>query len=315
MTNSKVKFLVTGGAGFIGSNLCEFLLEKGHFVRSFDNLSTGKLENIKEFQGNDNFEFIYGDIRNAEDCELAMKDIDYVLHEAALGSVPRSLKEPKLYCENNINGFINILEAALNNQVKRVVFASSSSVYGDSTSLPKKEGEEGVVLSPYALTKENNEKWAKIYTTYYGVETIGLRYFNVFGKKQNPDGPYAAVIPKFINNIKKGVVPQIYGDGMQSRDFTYVKNVVNANYLSCFSDSSSVGKCYNIASSQRILLIDLYRMIACEYGFDKEPIYAGERLGDIRDSYADITLAKNNLQYTPEHSFEAGLQDTIKWYN
>ena len=311
----KERFLVTGGAGFIGSNICEFLLDKGYFVRCFDNLSTGKIENIVDFLQNSNFEFVHGDIRNSKDCERAMNNIDFVLHQAALGSVPRSLKEPKLYCENNIDGFLNILEAARNNNIKRVVYASSSSVYGDSTSLPKKEGEEGMVLSPYALTKESNEKWARIYTTYYGLETIGLRYFNVFGKKQNPEGMYAAVIPKFINCIKNGIVPQIYGDGMQSRDFTYVKNVVNANYLACFSDKSSVGKCYNIASSQRIFLIDLYKMIAKEYGLEREPIYAAERQGDIRDSFADITLAQRYLNYNPEYSFGKGLFDTIKWYN
>ena len=314
MTNSTIRFLVTGGAGFIGSNLCEFLLEKGHFVRCFDNLTTGKKENIEEFLANQKFEFIYGDIRNSKDCEQAMQGIDYVFHEAALGSVPRSLKEPKLYCENNILGFLNVLEAARNNKVKRVVYASSSSVYGDSTSLPKKEGEEGLILSPYALTKENNEKWAGIYTKYYGLQTIGLRYFNVFGPKQNPDGMYAAVIPKFINSVKNGNRPIIFGDGLQSRDFTFVKNVVNANYLACFSDNDSVGKCYNIASSQRIFLNDLYRMIANEFGLSEDPIYESERLGDIRDSFADITLANYYLKYKPEYSFEEGLLDTIKWY-
>ena len=309
------KFLVTGGAGFIGSNICESLLHMGYKVVCLDNLSTGYKENMQEYLTNVNFKFILGDICNSSDCEKAMHGVDYVLHQAAFGSVPKSLKEPLRYCENNIQGFLNVLEAARKANVKRVVYASSSSVYGDSLQLPKREGEEGNVLSPYALTKEVNEKWAGLYTKYYGLETIGLRYFNVFGRRQNPKGDFAAVIPKFIKCIQQGNAPQIYGDGKQSRDFTYIDNVVKANYLACSAPATAVGKSYNIASGQREFLIDVYNMIANEYGFTKEPVYTAERPGDIRDSFADISLAQKMLGYYPKWNFAMGIYETIKWYN
>lgn len=308
-------FLVTGGAGFIGSNICEMLLHMGYRVRCLDNLATGSMENIQDYLEDEKFEFVIGDIRNLLDCEKSMQGIDYVLHQAALGSVPRSLKEPLLYCDNNIRGFLNILETAKNASVKRVVYASSSSVYGDSEQFPKIEGNEGNVLSPYALTKENNEKWARLYTEYYGLETIGLRYFNVFGKRQNPNGAYAAVIPKFIKAIQQGIIPQIYGDGNQSRDFTYVENVMKANYLACCASHEAVGKSFNIASGQREFLNDVYDIIAKAYGFCEKPIYTEERPGDIRDSFADITLAQKLLGYHSEWTFEKGLLETIKWYD
>lgn len=309
------RFLVTGGAGFIGSNLIEHLLSQGFFVRCMDNLSTGNEDNIKEFVGNPNFEFICADIRNFADCKEVMTDIDFVLHEAALGSVPRSLKEPFLYYNNNENGFVNILEAAKCSNIKRIIYASSSSIYGNSPYLPRIEGKEGRVLSPYALTKENNEKWAMAYTRFYGIETIGLRYFNVFGKKQNPNGEYAAVIPKFISEMKKGEIPQINGDGLHSRDFTYVDNVVQANVLACTAGGDAVGKSYNIASGVRITIRDLYQVLARLYNIKYEPNYAEERPGDVKDSFANIDLAKEFLGYYPICSFEEGLSYTIKWYN
>lgn len=309
------RFLVTGGAGFIGSNIIEHLLRLGFFVRCMDNLSTGNKENIKEFVNNPNFEFVCADIRNFAECKDVMTDIDFVLHEAAWGSVPRSLKEPFFYYDNNAKGFINVLEAAKCSNIKRLIYASSSSIYGNSPSLPRIEGEEGQVLSPYALTKENNEKWAMAYTQFYGIETIGLRYFNVFGKKQNPNGEYAAVIPKFISEMKKGIIPLINGDGLQSRDFTYVDNVVQANILACTAEKKAVGRSYNIASGTRITIHDLYQTLARVYDIKEEPYYAEERTGDIKDSFANIDLAKEFLGYYPQYSFEEGLSCTVKWYN
>lgn len=311
----KKQFLVTGGAGFIGSNICIELVKKGYRVRCLDNLSTGSIDNLKEIIFLPNFEFIYGDIRNYSTCDVAMKDIDYVLHQAALGSVPRSFKNPQMYCENNVMGFLNILEAAKKNKVLRVIYASSSSVYGNSLTMPKIEGTEGMILSPYALTKKENENWATIYTKYYEVETIGLRYFNVFGRGQNPHGMYAAVIPKFIKTIQEGNRPEIYGDGMQSRDFTYINNVVSANYLACIASKEAVGKYFNIASGERIFLNSLYKIIAEFYDFREEPIYLERRTGDVRDSFADISSAKQYLGYKPEWSFTKGLEETLNWYN
>lgn len=225
----ETKFLITGGAGFIGSNLCEALLKRGHFVRCLDDLSTGKAENIQPFLENSNFEFIKGDIRDLDTCMNACKNIDYVSHQAAWGSVPRSIEMPLVYEEINIKGTLNMLEAARQNNVKKFVYASSSSVYGDEPTLPKKEGREGNLLSPYALTKRTNEEYARLYTELYGLETIGFRYFNVFGRRQDPDGAYAAVIPKFVSSLLYNIAPKINGDGTQSRDFTYIENVIEAN--------------------------------------------------------------------------------------
>jgi UDP-N-acetylglucosamine 4-epimerase len=251
-------FLVTGSAGFIGSNLVETLLKRGYKVKGLDNLTSGKEENVKIFINNPNYKFIHGDIRSLDTCLEVCKGVDYVLHQAAWGSVPRSIEMPLLYEEINIKGTLNMLEAALRNSVKKFVYASSSSVYGDEPNLPKSEGIEGRLLSPYALTKRVNEEYARLYTELYGLETIGLRYFNVFGKRQDPNGPYAAVIPRFIKHLLHDEQPTIYGDGMQSRDFTYVENVVEANLKACLAPREAAGQVYNIAFGERIYLIDVF---------------------------------------------------------
>src|SRR5690554_19811 len=234
-------FLVTGGAGFIGSNLCEAILNMGYKVRCLDNLSTGKKENVDLFINNNNYEFINGDIRDLDTCMKACEGVDYVLHQAAWGSVPRSIEMPLLYEEINIKGTLNMMEASRLNKVKKFVYASSSSVYGDEPTLPKVEGKEGNLLSPYAVTKKVNEYYGKLYKSLYGLDTYGLRYFNVFGKRQNPDGAYAAVIPKFIKQLMNNERPTINGDGTQSRDFTFIENVIDANLRACFSTSGSAG--------------------------------------------------------------------------
>lgn len=307
-------FLVTGGAGFIGSNLCEALLEKGMNVRCLDNLSTGYMKNIEPFMHNPKFTFIKGDIRDFDVCVQAAKDVDYVLHEAAWGSVPRSIEHPLLYEEINIRGTLNMLEAAKQSNVRKFVYASSSSVYGDSTELPKREGREGNPLSPYAVTKQTDEKYARIYHTVYGLETYGLRYFNVFGRRQNPDGFYSAVIPRFIRQLLQGEVPVIYGDGHQSRDFTYVDNVVEGNLRACLSGAEAAGRVYNIGAGGREYLVDVYRKICNALGVKCEPQFTSARTGDIRDSNADISLAKKYLGYSPSFDFSAGIELTIQWY-
>ena len=228
-------FLVTGGAGFIGSNLCEAVLRLGCRVRCLDDLSTGKQDNVDIFAGNPAYEFIRGDVKDFDTCMRACEGVDYVLHQAAWGSVPRSLEMPLFYCANNASGTLNMLEAARRNQVRKFVYASSSSVYGDTSVLPQKEGFEGKPLSPYAVSKRENEAWAHQYAIHYGLETIGLRYFNVFGRRQDPEGAYAAMIPKFIRQLLRGEHPTIYGDGLQSRDFTYVENVIEANLKACLA--------------------------------------------------------------------------------
>jgi UDP-N-acetylglucosamine 4-epimerase len=307
-------FLVTGGAGFIGSNLCETLINKGYKVRCLDNLSTGKKENMDDFITHPNFEFINGDIRDYETCNNACKNVDYVLHQAAWGSVPRSVEMPLLYEEINIRGTLNMLEAARQNGVKKFVYASSSSVYGDEPNLPKVEGREGNLLSPYALTKRTNEEYAKLYTKLYGLDTYGLRYFNVFGKRQNPDGAYAAVIPKFINQLLENIQPTINGDGMQSRDFTYIENVIDANLKSCQAPSQYAGQAFNIAFGGRKFLIDIYNIICQELDCDIKPIFSKDRMGDIKHSNADITKAKDLLGYNASWNFKQGIIETIKWY-
>ena len=251
-------FLVTGGAGFIGSNICEAILRLGYSVVCLDNLSTGKIENIQPFMDNANFKFIEGDIRDLDTCIDASKGVDYVLHQAAWGSVPRSIQMPLEYERINIMGTLNMLEASKINGVKKFVYASSSSVYGDEPNLPKTEGREGNLLSPYALTKRVDEEYAKLYTKLYGLETYGLRYFNVFGKRQNPNGMYAAVIPKFVKMLLNNEVPTINGDGKQSRDFTYVENVVEANLKACKAESKYAGNAFNVAYGGREYLIDVY---------------------------------------------------------
>ena len=307
-------FLVTGGAGFIGSNLCEAILNMGYKVRCLDDLSTGKQENVDAFIGNSDYEFIKGDIKDLNVCIDACKNVDYVLHQAAWGSVPRSIEMPLFYCENNIMGTLNMMEAAKLNNVKKFVYASSSSVYGDEPNLPKSEGREGNLLSPYAVSKRTCEEWAKQYTKHYNLDTYGLRYFNVFGRRQNPDGAYAAVIPKFIKQLLKGETPVINGDGKQSRDFTYIENVIEANLKACLADSNAAGEAYNIAFGGREYLIDVYHFITNALGLEVEPIFAKERAGDIKHSNADISKAKKMLGYNPEWNFNRGIEAAIKWY-
>ena len=307
-------FLVTGGAGFIGSNLCEAILNMGYRVRCLDDLSTGFQSNVDLFLNNPNYEFVRGDIKDFETCMHACKGASYVLNQAAWGSVPRSIEMPLFYCANNIQGTLNMLEAARQNGVKKFVYASSSSVYGDEPNLPKTEGKEGNLLSPYALTKRCDEEWAKQYTLHYGLDTYGLRYFNVFGRRQNPDGAYAAVIPKFIKLLMNGQRPTINGDGKQSRDFTYIENVIEANLRACAASHEAAGEAYNIAYGGRERLIDIYWLLAKELGANVEPIYGPDRKGDIKHSNADISKAKKMLGYDPEWSFHAGIKDAIEWY-
>lgn len=307
-------FLVTGGAGFIGSNLCEAILDLGYRVRCLDDLSTGKQANVDLFVDNPNYEFIKGDIKNLDTCMKACEGVDYVLNQAAWGSVPRSIEMPLFYCANNIQGTLNMLEAARQQGVKKFVYASSSSVYGDEPNLPKKEGREGNLLSPYAVSKRADEEWAKQYTKHYGLDTYGLRYFNVFGRRQDPNGAYAAVIPKFIKQLLNGETPTINGDGRQSRDFTYIENVIEANLKACLASSEAAGEAFNIAYGGREYLLDIYYGLTAALRIDKEPIFGPDRAGDIKHSNADISKAKQLLGYDPEWSFDRGIKAAIEWY-
>lgn len=307
-------FLVTGSAGFIGSNLCEAILRLGYKVRGLDDLSTGKQKNVDMFMDNDNYEFIKGDIKDLNTCMKACEGVDYVLNEAAWGSVPRSIEMPLFYCANNIQGTLNMLEAARQNGVKKFVYASSSSVYGDEPVLPKKEGREGNLLSPYALTKRCDEEWAKQYTRHYGLDTYGLRYFNVFGRRQDPDGAYAAVIPKFIKQLLDGETPTINGDGRQSRDFTYIENVIEANLKACLAPHEAAGEAFNVAYGGREYLIDIYYGLTKALSIEREPNFGPDRAGDIKHSNADISKAKKLLGYDPDWSFERGIAAAIEWY-
>lgn len=319
LTNKKI--LITGGAGFIGSNLCEALLEKGNKVVCLDNFITGKRENIQELLNDPNFMLIEGDIRKLEDCFNATIDVDYVLHQAALGSVPRSIKDPITSNEVNVVGFLNMLVASRDNGVKRFVYAASSSTYGDSESMPKVEHLIGKPLSPYAITKYVNELYADIFSKTYGIETIGLRYFNVFGRKQDPNGAYAAVIPKFVSQLMRGKSPVINGDGNYSRDFTYIDNVIQANLLSLVTtNEKATNTVYNVAYGVRNTLNDLMRYIK---GYLSESdaeiqnikvIYGPNRAGDIPHSHASIKKAKELLGYNPQFSLQEGLKEAIKWY-
>ena len=318
---SNKTILVTGGAGFIGSNLCEALLEKGNKVVCLDNFATGKRENIEEFLEDPNFTLIEGDIRKLKDCLKATKDVDYVLHQAALGSVPRSIKDPITSNEVNVNGFLNMLVASRDNGVKRFVFAASSSIYGDSQSMPKVENIIGKPLSPYAITKYVNELYADIFSKTYGLETIGLRYFNVFGRRQDPSGAYAAVIPKFVSHLMNGESPVINGDGNYSRDFTYIDNVIQANLLSLVTtNEKAINTIYNVAYGDRNTLNDLMRYLK-EYlsEFDSkilniEVIYGPNRAGDVPHSHASVEKAKELLNYNPQFSLQQGLKEAVKWY-
>lgn len=307
-------FLVTGGAGFIGSNLCEAILNSGYKARCLDDLSTGKEANVDLFIDHSNYTFIKGDIRDLEICLSATEGVDYVLNQAAWGSVPRSIKYPLLYEEINIRGTLNMMEAARQNGVKKFVYASSSSVYGDHPVLPKKEGQEGKLLSPYALTKRVDEEYGRLYKELYGLDTYGLRYFNVFGRRQDPYGAYAAVIPKFIKQLLAGEQPTINGDGKQSRDFTYIENVIEANLKACLAPSEAAGQAFNIAYGGREYLIDIYYELCKALGKDIEPVFGPDRAGDIKHSNADISKAREFLGYDPDWSFERGIKEAIGWY-
>ena len=307
-------FLVTGGAGFIGSNLCEAILNMGCRVRCLDDLSTGKESNVQLFANNPNYTFIKGDIKDLDTCMEACEGVDFVLHQAAWGSVPRSIAMPLFYAQNNMIGTMNMLEAAREKGVKRFVYASSSSVYGDEPNLPKWEGREGNLLSPYAVSKHVNEECAKQYTRHYGLETIGLRYFNVFGRRQDPNGAYAAVIPKFIKQLLDGEVPTINGDGRQSRDFTYIENVIEANLKACLAPSEAAGQAYNIAYGGREYLLDIYYGLTEALGLTVEPNFGPDRAGDIKHSNADISKARRLLGYDPDWDFQRGIQAAIAWY-
>lgn len=312
-----MRVLVTGGAGFIGSNLVETLLqdERVVLVRVLDNLATGSLKNINSFKGNKKFEFIEGDIRNYTTCVAACSGIDCISHQAALGSVPRSINDPLTTNEVNITGTLNIFTAAKESGVKRVVYAASSSTYGDHPGLPKVEHIIGKPLSPYAVTKYVNELYASVYASLYNIELIGLRYFNIFGPRQNPNGPYAAVIPLFAEALIKNQAPTINGDGSHSRDFTYVANAVQANILSLFTENKeAVNQVYNIACGEQTSLLELFNGLKKEAHSNLEPIHGSERIGDVKHSLANIDKAKLLLNYQPAVSVVVGLKQTYNWY-
>lgn len=318
-----MRVLVTGGAGFIGSNLTEFLLEHGHQVRVLDNFATGHIENLISFfdRFKGQFELIVGDIRNPNDCQKSVEGMDYVLHEAALGSVPRSIKDPITTNEVNIGGFLNMIVAARDANVKRFVFAASSSTYGDSTSLPKVEDVIGKPLSPYAITKYVDELYADVFARTYGIEYIGLRYFNVFGRRQDPNGAYAAVIPLFVKKFMNHEAPNINGDGEYSRDFTYIDNVIQMNMLALTtSNSAAINQIYNTAYGERTTLNQLVNYLKEFLGeFDEQikaiqPTHGPNRVGDIPHSLASIDKAKELLGYEPKFSMRNGLKEAVKWY-
>jgi UDP-N-acetylglucosamine 4-epimerase len=313
--------LITGGAGFIGSNLCEYFLSKGYKVVCLDNFATGHRHNLKDFINNPNFSLIEGDIRNAVDCATAVKGVDYVLHQAALGSVPRSINDPVTTNDVNVSGFLNMLVAARDEKVKRFVYAASSSTYGDSEALPKVENVIGKPLSPYAITKYVNELYAEIFSKTYGLETIGLRYFNVFGRKQDPNGAYAAVIPKFVMQFMQHESPKINGDGNYSRDFTYIDNVIQMNELAMLTQNpEAVNTVYNTAYGDRNTLnnlVDYLKESLAEYDpkiGDIAVEYGPNRAGDIPHSLASIDKAKTLLGYNPKYSMQEGLKAAVEWY-
>jgi UDP-N-acetylglucosamine 4-epimerase len=313
--------LITGGAGFIGSNLCEYFLQKGYRVTCLDNFATGHRYNIAPFLSNDNFTLLEGDIRDLETCRKAVTDIDYVLHQAALGSVPRSINDPITSNEVNVSGFLNMLVASRDAGVKRFVYAASSSTYGDSESLPKVEETIGKPLSPYAITKYVNELYADIFAKTYGLETIGLRYFNVFGRRQDPNGAYAAVIPKFVLQLVKHESPIINGDGNYSRDFTYIDNVIQMNELAMTTENpEALNTVYNTAFGDRTTLNDMMnylKVYLSEFDSaiaDVAVVHGPNRLGDIPHSLASIDKARKLLNYQPEFSFQQGLKAAVAWY-
>lgn len=313
--------LITGGAGFIGSNLCEYFLNLGHKVICFDNFSTGHHYNLSDFINHPAFRLIEGDIRNFADCKLAVEKVDYVLHQAALGSVPRSINDPITTNDVNVSGFLNMLIASRDAKVKRFIYAASSSTYGDSEGLPKVEDVIGKPLSPYAITKYVNELYAEIFSRTYGLETVGLRYFNVFGRKQDPNGAYAAVIPKFVMQLMNYESPVINGDGNYSRDFTYIDNVIQMNELAMTTQNlQAVNTVYNTAFGDRNTLNDLVRYLKkylAEFDSkiaDVEIIYGSKRSGDIPHSLASIEKAKSILGYNPKYSLQEGLKEAVNWY-
>ncbi|MCP2029218.1 UDP-N-acetylglucosamine 4-epimerase [Flavobacterium sp. HSC-32F16] len=313
--------LITGGAGFIGSNLSEYFLKLGHKVICLDNFSTGHRHNLQDFIENPNYKLIEGDIRNLEDCKTAVQGVDYVLHQAALGSVPRSINDPITTNDVNVSGFLNILVASRDAKVKRFIYAASSSTYGDSEGLPKVEEVIGKPLSPYAITKYVNELYAEIFSRTYGLETIGLRYFNVFGRKQDPDGAYAAVIPKFVRQLMNHESPIINGDGNYSRDFTYIDNVIQMNDLAIRTQNqTAINTVYNTAFGDRNTLNDLVKYLKqylSEFDpkiADVEVTYGENRAGDIPHSLASIEKAKTLLEYNPKYSLQEGLKQAVSWY-
>lgn len=307
--------LITGGAGFIGSNLAGKLLSDGYKVRVLDNMVNGKQANIDCYADNPNYEFILGDIRNLEDCRKACKGVDSISHQAALGSVPRSIKNPATTNDVNIGGFVNMLFAAVEEGIKRFVYASSSSVYGDEKTLPKSESKIGKPLSPYAVTKFTNEVYADVFSRTYNMELIGFRYFNIFGPRQDPEGEYAAVIPLFVKSVINNTSPYINGDGEQSRDFTFVDNAVSANILGLTTQNpDAVNQVYNIAVGERFTINQMFNDINAYLGKDVKPIHREPREGDIRDSLADISKAEKLLGYRPLFTFKEGLPLTIEYF-
>ncbi|HEU0135859.1 MAG TPA: SDR family oxidoreductase [Flavobacterium sp.] len=321
MAEPNQSILITGGAGFIGSNLCEHFLSKGYKVTCLDNFATGHRHNIEPFFSNNNFQLIEGDIRNIDDCHKAVSGADYVLHQAALGSVPRSIHDPITSNDVNVSGFLNMLVAARDAKVKRFVYAASSSTYGDSEALPKVEDKIGKPLSPYAITKYVNELYAEIFSNTYGLETIGLRYFNVFGRRQDPNGAYAAVIPKFVMQLMQHESPVINGDGTYSRDFTYIDNVILMNELAMTTQNKeAINTVYNTAFGDRNNLNDLVRYLKRYLSeFDPEianveVIHGPNRAGDIPHSLASIDKAKKMLGYNPQYSISDGLKQAVTWY-
>lgn len=313
---SQYSFLVTGGAGFIGSHIADYLLKHGaKKVRVLDNMANGKPSNLDVLKNYPAFEFIEGDIRSLATCQQACNGIDYVSHQAALGSVPRSIKEPVYFNDVNVNGFVNMLKAAVDNNVKQFVYASSSSVYGDEPTLPKKEERIGNCLSPYAATKKINELYAQIFADVYGLKIMGFRYFNIFGPRQDPDGAYAAVIPLFVKGIMKGTTVYINGDGGQTRDFTFVDNAVQVNVKGMLTDNAAAtNKVYNVAVGENFSVNYLFDACKMHLQSDAVAVHREERAGDIRNSLADISLAKNLLGYEPSKKFEAGLRETIEFF-
>ncbi|RAP31478.1 LPS biosynthesis protein WbpP [Candidatus Marinamargulisbacteria bacterium SCGC AG-414-C22] len=311
------RYLVTGAAGFIGSHLVEELLNTGNYVIGLDNLSTGNIDNLdftKNHKNKINFKFIKGDIRSIDTCKEACQDIDFILHQAALGSVPRSIKEPSLYHDNNITGTLNMLIAAKESKVKRFVFASSSSVYGDTPTLPKIETMENHPKSPYAVSKLVGEHYCKLFNELYNLPTVMLRYFNIFGARQNPNSQYAAVIPKFITSFLSNIPPEIHGDGFQTRDFTYIKNVIKANINACTCKKEAYGEPFNIGCGDRISINDLTQTIQRITKSKTNPVYKEKRAGDVKDSLASITKAESLLNLNNIIQLKDGLSETIQWY-